>query len=99
MRASQEQLGAMLKFSITGVTAEWHSSADSANESRTADSPYCLVPSETEAAVRGQPTDSGPGRLAIARRKIALWLQAPTSRSEGAPWRRVINWLQAPAGS
>jgi hypothetical protein len=96
MRASQEQLGAMLKFSIAGVTAEWHSSTASANESRTAD---CLVPSETEAAGRAQPTESGPGRFAIARRKIALWMQAPMSGSEAAPWRRVINWLQAPAGS
>jgi hypothetical protein len=50
MRASQEQLGAMLKFSITGVTAERHSSTVSANESLTADSPYCLVPLESEAA-------------------------------------------------
>jgi hypothetical protein len=100
MRASQEQLGAMLKFSIAGVTAEWHSSSVSANESLTADSPYCLVPSETEAAGRAQPTESGQGgRFAIARRKIALWLQTPMSSSEAAPWRRVINWLQAPAGS
>jgi hypothetical protein len=89
----------MLKFSIAGVTAEWHSSTVSANESLTADSPYCLVPSETEAAGRAQPTESGQGRFAIARRKIALWLQTPMSSSEAAPWRRVINWLQAPAGS
>jgi hypothetical protein len=99
MRASQEQLGAMLKFSIAGVTAEWHSSTASANESLTADSPYCLVRSETEAAGRDQLTENGPGQFAVARRKIALWLQAPMSSSEAAPWRRVINWLQAPAGS
>jgi len=99
MRASQEQLGAMLKFSITGVTAEWHSSTVSVNESLTAGSPYCLVPSETEAAGRAQATENGPGGFAIARRKIAHWLQAPMSSSEAAPWRRVINWLQGPAGS
>jgi hypothetical protein len=81
MRASQEQLGAMLKFSITGMTAERHSST------------------EAEAPGRVQPTESGPRQLAIARRKIALWLQAPMTSSEAAPWRRVINWLQAPAGS
>jgi hypothetical protein len=92
MRASQEQLRAMLKFSITGVTAEPHSSTASANESLTADSPYCP-------AGRAQPTESDPGRFAIARRKIAHWLQAPMSSPEEAPWRRVINWLQAPAGS
>jgi len=93
MRASQEQLGAMLKFSITGAIAA------SANDSLRADSPYCLVPSETEAAGRAQATENGPGGFAIARRKIAHWLQAPMSSSEAAPWRRIINWLQAPAGS
>ena len=93
MRASQEQLGAMLKFSITGAIAA------SANDSLRADSPYCLVPSETEAAGRAQATENGPGGFAIARRKIAHWLQAPMSSSEAAPWRRIVNWLQAPAGS
>jgi len=99
MRASQEQLGAMLKFSITGVTAERHSSTVSANQSLTADSPYGLETSETEAAGLPQPTESDPDRFAVVRRKIALWLQAPMSSSETAPWRRMINWLQAPAGS
>jgi len=98
MRASQEQLGAMLKLSIAGVTAERHSSTVSANRSLTADSPCWLEPSETEAAGLPQRIESGPGR-AVVRRKIALWLQAPMSSSETAPWRRVINWLQAPAGS
>ena len=99
MRASQEQLGAMLKFSITGVTAGRHSSIASANQPLTAESPYWLAPSETEAAGLPQPTESDPGRFAVVRRKIALWLQAPMSSAEAAPWRRVINWLQAPAGS
>ena len=99
MRASQEQLGAMLKFSITGVIAERHASTASANESLRADSPYCLVPSETEAAGRAEATENSPGGFAIARRKIAHWLQAPMSSSEAAPWRRIINRLQAPAGS
>lgn len=98
MRASQEQLGAMLKFSITGVT-ERHSATVSANQSLRADSPYCLIPSETEAPGQVQPTESGPRQFAFARRNLALWLQAPMSSSEAAPWRRVINWLQAPAGS
>src|SRR5438874_6833726 len=106
MRASQEQLGAMLKLSITGVTVEQRSSTVSASQSLTADNAYCLVGfpadrrlTETETAGLPQPTESGPGRFAIARRKISLWLQAPMSSSETAPWRRMINWLQAPAGN
>jgi hypothetical protein len=99
MRVSQEQLGAMLKLSITGVTAERHSSTASANQFLAADSRYWLVASENEAAGLPQPTKSGPGRFAVARRKMVLWLQAPMSSTETAPWRRIITWLQAPAGS
>src|ERR1700739_3736949 len=99
MRASQEQLGAMLKFSITSVIAERHSSPAGANGPLTADSPYCIEPSETDAVGRARPTENGAGRFASARRKIAYWLQAPMSSPEAAPWRRILNWLQAPAGS
>jgi hypothetical protein len=99
MRASQEQLGAMLKLSSMGVSAEPHSSIASANQPLTVESPYWLAPSQTEAAGLAQPTESDPGRFAAVRRKIALWLQAPISSSETAPVRRIINWLQAPAGS
>ena len=106
MRASQEQFGAMLKLSITGLTIEQQSSTVSANQSLTADSPHGLVGfpadrrlTENETAGLSQLQESGPGRFAIARRKIGLWLQAPMSSSETAPWRRVINWLQAPAGN
>src|SRR5258708_25880416 len=66
MRASQEQLGAMLKFSIAGVTAEGRSSTVSANEPLTADSPSSLVPSGTDTAGQAQPTERSPARFAIA---------------------------------
>src|SRR5438552_18995995 len=73
MRASQEQLGAMLKLSITGVTGERHLSSGSAKQSLTEVSPYWLAASETEAAGLPQPTESDPDRFAVVRRKIALW--------------------------
>lgn len=99
IRASQEQLGALLKLSITGVTGERHLSSGSAKQSLTEVSPYWLAPSETGTDGRSESIESGPSRNAVARRKIALWLQAPMSSSESAPWRRIITWLQAPAGS
>jgi hypothetical protein len=95
MRASQEQLGAMLKLSITGVTGERHLSSGSAKQSLTEVSPYWLAPSTDG---RSEPIESGPRRIAVGR-KMALWLQAPMSSSEAALWRRIITWLQAPAGS
>ena len=99
MRAAQDQLGAMLRLSSMGVSAEPHSSNASANQPLTEERSYWLAPSETEAAGLSQPTESDPGRFAVVRRKIALWLQAPMSSSETAPGRRIIDWLQAPAGT
>ena len=99
MRAFQEQIGALLKLSITGATAERLSSTASANLSATQQGPYWLAPSESETAVLTQPTEGGPGRFAVGRRQMALWLQTPMSSTQPAPWRRIITWLQAPARS
>ena len=99
IRAFQEQVGAMLKLSITGVTGERHLSNAGARPSLAEGSPYWLVPSETETAGLQQQMESGPSQFAVARRKMVLWLQAPMHGPEIAPWRRIITWLQAPAGS
>src|SRR5260370_20119896 len=50
MRASQEQIGAMLKLSITGVAATSVTGERNAAQSLAEVSPYWLTPSETEAA-------------------------------------------------
>ena len=99
MRAFQEQVGAMLKLSITGVTGERHLSSASVKQSLPEVSPYWLAPSLTETAGLPEPIESGPSRVAVARRKMVLWLQAPMSGAEMAPWRQIITWLRAPAGS
>jgi hypothetical protein len=99
MRAFQEQVGALLKLSITATPAERHSSGAGAKHPLADASPYWLTPSETQTASRPEPTESGPGRFAVAWRGLVLWLKAPMSSAEVAPWRRVIRWLQAPAGS
>jgi hypothetical protein len=99
MRTFQEQVGAMLKLSITGVTGERHLSSASAKQSLAEISPYWLAPSETQTAGLPEPLENGPSRVVVARRKMVLWLQAPMSGAGMAPWRRIITWLQAPAGS
>ena len=105
MRASQEQIGALLKLSITGAAGERNVSNGNAAQSVAEVSPYWLAPSETAAAA-GLPEhiQNGPslvtvGHFTVARRKMVLWLQAPMSTAGTAPWRRIITWLQAPAGS
>src|SRR4029077_11817477 len=91
MRAFQEQIGALLKLSITGVTAERLSSTDGTDLSPTQQSRYWLAPWKPERAPRPHPTESGPGRSAVGRRKMVLWLQTPMSSTHSAPWRRIIT--------
>ena len=98
MRVFQEQVGAMLKLSITGVPGEGRLSSASAKQSLAEASPYWLARSETETAGLPEPVESGPSRVAVARSKMVFWLKAPMSGAAMAPWRRIITWLQAPAG-
>jgi hypothetical protein len=99
IRASQEQFGALLKLSITGAAGERDSSAAGPKRSLAETSPYWLVPSEIVPTAVPEPTATGPNRFALASRKVLLWLQTPMSHAEVSPLRRVITWLQAPAGN
>jgi hypothetical protein len=102
MRAFQEQVGALLKLSITDP-AERQSPSAVGKGVLTEASPYWLPPSLTQpigpTIGPPEPEDSGPSRFAVAWHRLLLWLQAPMSTSEVAPWRRAISWLQAPSGS
>jgi len=99
MRASQEQVGALLKLSVTGAVNERHSSSAAAERSFANASPYWLTPGEIPPASVPEPHESGPGRLAVAGHHVIVWLTTPMSSGQAAPWRKAIKWLQAPAGN
>ncbi len=96
LRASQEQVGALLKMSVTGAIAERQSSNGAADRSFANASPYWLTPPEVPAAAPLQELhESRPG---LGHRAI-VWLKTPMKRAQVAPWRKAIKWLQAPARS
>ncbi len=99
IRSSQEQVGALLKLSVTGATAERHSPNAVAERSFASASPYWLTPGEIPPVGVPELHGSGPGRWAVARHHLIVWLQTPMSSGGAAPWHRAIKWLQAPAGS
>jgi hypothetical protein len=99
MRASQEQVGALLKLSVTGESSERHSSRAAAERAFADASPYWLTPTEVPPVGLPELQESGPGRWRVARHRVMVWLQAPMSSEEIVPWRKAIKWLQAPAGS
>src|SRR6267378_8201453 len=99
MRASQEQVGALLKLSVTGSLAERPSSSVIAERTLAGASPYWLSPTEISPVGATPPPAKNVSRWAVVWRKLIVWLQTPMSTSEVAPWRRVVRWLQAPVRS
>lgn len=104
IRSFQEQVGALLKLSIAPGAAERHAEGAHAKHSLGETSPYWLTPSETQAAAGPVLIEAGPGRVAVAwhalgsaSHHLVHWLQEPMGGV--APWRRVVRWLQTPAGT
>lgn len=96
MRVAQEQMGALLKLSLSGGYGEMEKLRTPATRA----TPYLLDgwPAAMEAP--------GPAMCENARRERPLagawsglvgWLQAPMKNSEEGSWRRVVRWLQTPA--
>ena len=102
IRASQEQVGALLKLSFAGAISERPSSIAAADRSFANASPYWLMPDMPEQkrpVGLTEPQENGPSHWADARHRAMVWLQTPMSNGEAAPLRRAIKWLQAPARS
>ena len=107
MRASQEQVGALLKLSVTGAITDRHSSSAVADRPFASASPYWLTPTEIPPVAPLELPETGPSRWAIARHSVAAahhslmaWLQTPmSSGGDAAPWRKALRWLQSPARS
>jgi hypothetical protein len=98
LRASQEQVGALLKLSVTGGAAE-RQSHNAPADRPLASSPYWLTPSETAYAGSPEHAESAPPPVATTKNGLIVWLQTPMSSGGAAPWRKAIRWLQSPAGS
>ena len=98
LRASQEQVGALLKLSVTGTITDRQPASSGSERSFAAASPYWLTPNELPPAPQQEAQEIGPGRLALAGRSVVEWLQTPMRSGSVAPWRKAVRWLQSPAG-
>ncbi len=147
LRASQEQVGALLKLSVSDTAA--HAAAETIAQpepSLEAQTFSSLLPeplhapsaassrssyTEREHSLAGRvlrepagasavaveeppsftPWVAAPGMepqhaearapqlMAPSANGVASWLQAPMRRPGVSPWRKVVRWLQAPAGN
>jgi hypothetical protein len=98
MRAFQEQIGALLKLSITSTSGERQSSNTNARNVLGEASPYWLAPSISEPASAPEVLERGPSVFAAGWQRTVHWLREPMGSARVSYRRRVINWLQAPAG-
>jgi hypothetical protein len=92
IRVFQEQIGALLKLSITSDPL----SAAAQTRRQVADlSQHWLLPLD-RSPIPGV-SKPGPGQLASAWHGLVLWLQEPMYSTEVSAWRRFVGWLQAPS--
>jgi len=98
MRAFQEQIGALLKLSITSTPGERQSTNANARNVLGEASPYWLAPSISAPAGVPEVVERGPSVFAVGWQRTVHWLREPMGSARVSYRRRVINWLQAPAG-
>lgn len=98
IRAFQEQIGALLKLTITAAPGERQSASTFAKGVAAEASPYWLPPAQTMPADPPVLTEPGPNLFAIGWQRMVDWLREPMSTSHVSYGRRVMNWLQAPVG-
>jgi hypothetical protein len=102
IRAFQEQIGALLKLSITSSPGERQASNATARNVLAEGSPYWMPPSlmtpADAPAHHSDVVERGPGLFAVGWQRTLHWLREPMGSAQVSYRRRVINWLQAPAG-
>ena len=94
VRAWQEQMGALLRLTVGGTHTD-----ETAREGGRP-TPY-LLDGWPEAAQQ-LTTEAAIGNLQTEHRSIFAglveWLQRPMASSDLGAWRRMMRWLQTPAG-
>ena len=95
MRAAQEQMGALLKLTVSGDATDEENLSAAARPT-----PY-LLDGWPERAQNPAPAAAVPQtqQQKSVWSGLAAWLQTPMVSSGASPWRRAVRWLQAPAGS
>jgi hypothetical protein len=98
MRAFQEQIGALLKLSITSASGEQQSANALARNVLGEGSPYWLPPTLRSTAGAPEVVERGPNLFAAGWQRAIHWLREPMGSAEVSYRGRVISWLQVPAG-
>jgi hypothetical protein len=99
LRASQEQVGALLKLSVSDASAERQTEAPAQSRPQEA-SPYWLEPTPAPPVQRFVTSRDNPVHSASSGPGFLGWLKSPMRVTSGtSSFHRVLRWLQSPASN
>jgi hypothetical protein len=100
LRASQEQVGALLKLSVSGVAPERHAEAAPLPRAASEVSPYWLPPEPSQPAPQFVTSASNPYHDVPSGPGLLGWLKTPMRVTSGtSSFHRVLRWFQSPVNS
>ena len=99
LRASQEQVGALLKLSVSGPSVERQVEAPIPSRVTEA-SPYWLAPNLSRPVATHPVQEENPIHLVSSGPGFVGWLKTPMRITNGqSSLHRVLRWLQSPASN
>jgi len=99
LRASQEQVGALLKLSVSGAAADRQTETPVALRPHEA-SPYWLEPTPSQPDQRFVTSRDNPAHSVSSGPGFIGWLKTPMSVTNGtSSFHRVLRWLQSPVSN
>jgi len=99
LRASQEQVGALLKLSVSGVSADRQTETPAPSRPHEV-SPYWLEPTPSQPAQSFVTSRDNPFQSESSGPGFIGWLKSPMSVTNGtSSFHRVLRWLQSPAST
>ena len=99
LRASQEQVGALLKLSVSGSSVERQVEAPVPSRVTEA-SPYWLAPNLSQPVRTHAAQEENPIHLVSSGPGFVGWLKTPMRITHGqSSFHRVLRWLQSPASN
>jgi len=99
LRASQEQVGALLKLSVSGVAPERHAEPAPLPRSASDASPSWLPPEPSQPTTQFVTSTSNPYEVSSGPGLIG-WLKTPMRITTGtSSFHRVLRWFQSPVNT
>lgn len=100
LRASQEQVGALLKLSVSGSAPDRHPEPAPLPRAASEVSPYWAAPTPSQPATQFVTSASNPYEEVSSGPGLLGWLKTPMRITQGtSSFHRVLRWFQSPARS